>query len=64
MIHRFELVGGANMNAFCVSPADGAIATLAFMFYPGARDPERDGSLEAAREEEVAPAAGSTVAAG
>jgi MFS family permease len=42
----------------------GAVVTLAFMFYPGARGPERDGSLEAAREDEVAPVAGSTVAAG
>jgi MFS family permease len=37
----------------------GAAATLAFMFYPGARDPERDGSLEASREQEPAvPVAG------
>ncbi|HJS27155.1 MAG TPA: MFS transporter [Actinomycetota bacterium] len=38
----------------------GFLATFAFMFYPGARDPERDGSLEAVREEEeaVVPAAG------
>lgn len=32
----------------------GAAVTVGFMFYPGARDPERDGSLENAREEEVA----------
>jgi hypothetical protein len=31
----------------------GAVVTLAFMFYPGARSPERDGSLEAAREDVV-----------
>ncbi len=36
----------------------GAAVTLAFMFYPGARDPERDGSLEDVREEEAAPVAG------
>jgi len=28
------------------------------MFYPGARDPERDGSLEAARAAEISPASG------
>jgi MFS family permease len=27
----------------------GAVVTLAFMFYPGARDPERDGSVDAVR---------------
>lgn len=31
----------------------GAAITFAFMFYPGARDPERDGSLEAIREVEA-----------
>ena len=37
----------------------GAAATIAFMFYPGARDPERDGSIEAFREAEpVVPVAG------
>ena len=36
----------------------GFLATLAFMFYPGARDPERDGSLDEVREEESVPAAG------
>jgi hypothetical protein len=36
----------------------GAIITFAFMFYPGARGPERDGSIEAIRAEtEVAPVA-------
>ena len=34
----------------------GFLATLAFMFYPGARNPERDGSLEEVRDEEVAAA--------
>jgi hypothetical protein len=29
----------------------GAAITFAFMFYPGARGPERDGSIEAARAE-------------
>ncbi len=28
----------------------GALITIAFMFYPGARSPERDGSIEAIRE--------------
>lgn len=32
----------------------GGAITLAFMFYPGARDPERDGSIEAIREVAVA----------
>lgn len=32
----------------------GAAVTVAFMFYPGARGPERDGSLEAVREVAVA----------
>jgi MFS family permease len=36
----------------------GALVTVAFMFYPGARDPERDGSLEAARAAEISPAPG------
>ncbi len=36
----------------------GATVTIAFMFYPGARDPERDGSLLAAREAEAAPLPG------
>jgi predicted MFS family arabinose efflux permease len=34
----------------------GFLATFAFMFYPGARAPERDGSLDAVREEETVPA--------
>ena len=34
----------------------GALVTVAFMFYPGARDPERDGSLNAARAAEISPA--------
>jgi MFS family permease len=29
----------------------GGLVTVAFMFYPGARDPERDGSLEEVRQE-------------
>ncbi len=29
----------------------GAALTLAFMFYPGARGPERDGSIESVRDE-------------
>ena len=36
----------------------GALVTVAFMFYPGARDPERDGSLDAARAAEISPAPG------
>lgn len=36
----------------------GAAVTIAFMFYPGARDPERDGSLIAVREAERAPLPG------
>ena len=36
----------------------GALVTVAFMFYPGARDPERDGSLDAARAAETSPAPG------
>jgi predicted MFS family arabinose efflux permease len=36
----------------------GFAATVTFMFLPGARGPERDGSLEHAREEEVVPVAG------
>jgi MFS family permease len=36
----------------------GFAATVTFMFLPGAREPERDGSLEHAREEEEAPVAG------
>ena len=35
----------------------GCLATLAFMLFPGARDPERDGSLEAARADEARPPA-------
>jgi hypothetical protein len=35
----------------------GCLATLAFMFFPGAREPERDGSLEAARAAEARPPA-------
>jgi hypothetical protein len=31
----------------------GGSVTLAFMFYPGARGPERDGSIEAARSEGI-----------
>jgi MFS family permease len=34
----------------------GAAIVFAFMFYPGARDPERDGSVEAIREAEAVPA--------
>lgn len=36
----------------------GCLATIAFMFYPGARAPERDGSLDAARADETSPAPG------
>jgi predicted MFS family arabinose efflux permease len=36
----------------------GFLATFAFMFYPGARDPERDGSLDAVPKEETVPAIG------
>ena len=36
----------------------GALVTVAFMFYPGARDPERDGSLDAARAAEISAAPG------
>ena len=36
----------------------GAAVTVAFMFYPGARGPERDGSLDAARSNETSPAPG------
>jgi len=36
----------------------GALVTVAFMFYPGARDPERDGTLDAARATEASPAPG------
>lgn len=36
----------------------GAAVTIAFMFYPGARAPERDGSLDAARAAETSPAPG------
>ena len=36
----------------------GALVTVAFMFYPGARDPERDGTLDAARADETSPAPG------
>jgi MFS family permease len=36
----------------------GAAVTIAFMFFPGARDPERDGSLDAARTTETSPAPG------
>jgi hypothetical protein len=36
----------------------GAAATVAFMFYPGARDPERDGSLEETSEADPLPVAG------
>jgi MFS family permease len=36
----------------------GAAVTLAFMYYPGAREPERDGSLDAARATETSAAPG------
>jgi MFS family permease len=36
----------------------GAAVTIAFMFFPGARDPERDGSLDSARTTETSPAPG------
>jgi Transmembrane secretion effector len=36
----------------------GALVTVAFMFYPGARDPERDGSLDAARPAGISAAPG------
>lgn len=36
----------------------GAAVTFAFLFYPGARQPERDGSIEAARRVEVAAVVG------
>ena len=36
----------------------GALVTVAFMFFPGARAPERDGSLDAARADETSPAPG------
>ena len=39
----------------------GAAVTIAFMFYPGARDPERDGSLDAARATETPAAQTSAV---
>jgi hypothetical protein len=36
----------------------GAAVTIAFMFFPGARDPERDGSLDAARHAGISAALG------
>jgi len=36
----------------------GALVTVAFMFYPGARDPERDGSLDSARDAGISAAPG------
>lgn len=54
----FALIGPAS-HAFGVDATLigagvlGAAVTVAFMFYPGARDPERDGSLEVARAAEA-----------
>jgi hypothetical protein len=36
----------------------GAVVTIAFMFFPGARDPERDGSLDPARDAGISAAPG------
>jgi hypothetical protein len=36
----------------------GAAVTIAFMFFPGAREPERDGSLDPARAAEISPVPG------
>ena len=36
----------------------GAAVTIAFMFFPGARDPERDGSLDSARDAGISAAPG------
>jgi hypothetical protein len=36
----------------------GAAVTIAFMFFPGAREPERDGSLDPARTAEISPVPG------
>ncbi|MEX2421042.1 MAG: MFS transporter, partial [Actinomycetota bacterium] len=62
-------IGGVPLSFAIVGPAAGAFGvdqtliaagligaavTIAFMFYPGARDPERDGSLVAVREAEGA----------
>jgi hypothetical protein len=52
----FAIVGPA-ADAFgvdatlIVAGVAGALITIAFVFYPGARDPERDGSIEAIRAE-------------
>jgi hypothetical protein len=52
----FAIVGPA-ADAFgvdatlIVAGVAGALITIAFLFYPGARDPERDGSIEAIRAE-------------
>ena len=36
----------------------GAAVTIAFMFFPGARDPERDGSLDSARDARISAPSG------
>jgi hypothetical protein len=36
----------------------GAAVTIAFMFFPGARDPERDGSLDPARDARISAPSG------
>jgi MFS family permease len=54
----FAIVGPAAAafgvdTTLIVAGLAGAAVTVAFMFYPGAREPERDGSLEAVREAET-----------
>jgi MFS family permease len=54
----FAIVGPAAAafgvdTTLIVAGLAGAAVTVAFMFYPGAREPERDGSLEAVRESET-----------